>query len=363
MIDYNEFLEQRFDIVVRYHYLKKFEFNYQEIIEWSNNQEWLKEISSKGLFHDWSKIERKISEDWLKKHYYGVVDDYGLGVKRFILSLNKELHLYWTKIKTDNYQKSNSTERANKWNILSIKKLLTEKEFEEINNTKYKMIEKMKELEYFSEDYMITPKKQIDEILMSMDKNIHSGNKNIRFSKLNFYYHSVPEINIKGYRNCLERIQAWGIYPIIKNKRVLDIGSNMGMMSIECAKQAKLVHGIETSIGYIEISNIIKKYFNLSNVNFINESFIDYNKSSKNKYDVILVLAVSNWVGMSIFDFFIECKNILLNNGTIIFETHRVKKPKIIEIKKEINNAGFKVEEIGNYGNRHTFKCKMKDLE
>jgi len=86
-----------------------------------------------------------------------------------------------------------------------------------------------------------------------------SGKANIRFSKRSYYYHAVPELGIEGYRDCAERLKLMKVgREILEGKRVLDIGSNMGMITLECAKIADYVCGIETSIGYVEISDILK---------------------------------------------------------------------------------------------------------
>jgi len=200
-------------------------------------------------------------------------------------------------------------------------------------------------------------KKKIDKILMTMNPNIHSKDKNIKFVKKGLYYHDIPDISIKGYRNCSRRISDWDISDDINDKIILDIGCNMGMMSIECAKKAKFVHGIETSKGYIEISNLLKDFYGLSNVEFLNESFLEH-VIKNNKYDTILSLAVHNWLGVSIYDFMILCKNLLTDDGIVIFETHRTKKWQ--DIENEIKKAGYSTKRIGKYiDNRTTFRCKI----
>jgi len=184
-----------------------------------------------------------------------------------------------------------------------------------------------------------------------------SGKANIRFSKRSYYYHAVPELGIDGYRDCAKRLKSCHVdEAFLKGNKVLDIGSNMGMVSLECAKHADYVCGIETSIGYVEISNILKDYLGRDNATFMNQSFLDHAKETDVKYDVILAFAVSNWVGVDVTEFMKLCADILADDGVVLFETHRSKNGK--KERRAISAAGFDLKEFALIEKRrHVFEC------
>lgn len=70
----------------------------------------------------------------------------------------------------------------------------------------------------------------------------------------------------------------------IKNKRILDLGSNIGSYCFLSEKYGGISTGVECNIELYNISNIIKDKIK-SNVKFINADINNYD--IKNKYDII----------------------------------------------------------------------------
>ena len=74
-----------------------------------------------------------------------------------------------------------------------------------------------------------------------------------------------------------------------ETKTVLDIGSNMGLVSIHLADFVKKVIGIEINPYVVNIGNSIKEELKVENVEFIKTRFEDY--KTDEKFDIVLSLA------------------------------------------------------------------------
>lgn len=156
-------------------------------------------------------------------------------------------------------------------------------------------------------------------------------------------YQSVPELSIDGMRtNHRGRLKEYGVFELIKDKSVLDIGCNIGQMTLECAKTARYVCGIDPVLEYIQAALILKDFYDRQNVDFRNITFLNHIPGSESKYDVILAFAVHNWVECNLVDFFKHLRELLVGHGTVIFESHRGRNIK--KLSRQIQSAGFDTE-------------------
>lgn len=175
-----------------------------------------------------------------------------------------------------------------------------------------------------------------------VDKN-KKKRKNFRL------YQSVPDLGIEGKKNCFERFKLYGIDRRVKDKSVLDIGSNMGMLSIECVRGgAKEVLGIEIEPCYYEGSKLLKEYYSLKNIKFQNISFAVFEKKNKRKFDVVLSLAVHRWVkqfdGIKLEPYLELLRNLIEPDGWLIFESHRKDNHRSIEVS--LSRSSFMIREV-----------------
>lgn len=171
----------------------------------------------------------------------------------------------------------------------------------------------------------------MEQILLTRDRILGK----LRGSKFGTY-HGIPELAIKGSRcKPAKRLKSCVI-----QGNVLDVGCNIGMISLECAKKASLVHGIDPLIPNAEVATELKDFYNVNNAEFFNQSFNDFHSSCKTKYDLILALAVHNWVDCSVEEFFQKMKSLLTKNGIILFESHKGQPER--RIRASVVNAGFK---------------------
>ena len=194
--------------------------------------------------------------------------------------------------------------------------------------------------------------------ILSLRKKVLAKTEEIvgkRFDKLGLCYHSIPELAIIGGRNCRKRSTIFGL-DNLSGKRVLDIGCNMGMMSLECSKKALSVDGVEPSRAYYEIAEMLRKFYKRNNVAFHHTTFLNYLKSSDRKYNVILALAVANWVGQKERVFLKTAFDMLEHGGMLLYESHRnFDKNRFVTNAKR---AGFVLSKIGDVDRRNFFVCR-----
>lgn len=112
------------------------------------------------------------------------------------------------------------------------------------------------------------------------------------------------------------------IFPIINNARprkILDIGSGAGTLSLFLAGQGFKVVGVDASSVSIEKSKISAKYLNLqTKVDFVNCDFLDF--ASNEKFDLILCSEVIEHI-FDVNEFLKKIKRLLINNGLLVLST------------------------------------------
>lgn len=139
-----------------------------------------------------------------------------------------------------------------------------------------------------------------------------------------YFYQSVPEVNITGYRNTELRVRKLNLKDMLINKTVLDIGSNTGAILFNLKDIIKFGVGIEINHFLVKISNKIKRYLNCKNVSFVENSFENY--ESFLKFDVILSLAnhktFDGNTKQNLSQYFRKIHSLINTNGKLIFESH-----------------------------------------
>lgn len=86
----------------------------------------------------------------------------------------------------------------------------------------------------------------------------------------------------------------------LEGKRILDLGSNAGLFCIRAAQMgAEEVIGIEREPKHLRQCAFLKKYFDISNVKFINGNLETLTSMDLGRFDIILAVSVLYWVGRS----------------------------------------------------------------
>ena len=141
---------------------------------------------------------------------------------------------------------------------------------------------------------------------------------------MNLPYQGYERIGLKGCRSTEKRFEEYNISKYLDNtKTVLDIGSNMGLVSIYLTDYVKKVIGIEINPYLVNIGNAVKNELQLSNVEFTKTRFEDYNTDER--FDIILSLANDHTIDkntqFTLFEYLKKIISLLKKDGLLFFES------------------------------------------
>jgi len=193
MINYKKFLSTRFDLVIRYYFLEKVNFDVIKAKELAMSDNILKNVFDKLLTIDvktnphaakkmklsklsygnhvanqlfympnWLWIEENISNKWIKNNPYLVkIDGLGMSVKRFMISLKYGYNIYWE------FKKGGKT-LLSLWREELYKELLEPNKWKEIIKSKNNMIDKMLYLDFFSKNTYVGDKNLYEKYIRNL---------------------------------------------------------------------------------------------------------------------------------------------------------------------------------------------------
>jgi SAM-dependent methyltransferase len=157
------------------------------------------------------------------------------------------------------------------------------------------------------------------EIENELKKTVGKYHYNGWNNRTNYGYHSydIGEIHIQGQRNPKQRLDEIKKFVDFKDKRVLDLGCNVGAM-LHHLPEIKLGVGIDYDATCIEAANNISDILGLRNLSFITLDFDKENFEITNAYDIIFILSIGSWV-KNWREIYQKC---LDTGATIILETN-----------------------------------------
>lgn len=139
-----------------------------------------------------------------------------------------------------------------------------------------------------------------------------------------YFYQSCKPLNITGFRNTEARIAGMELRKYLKDKTVLDIGTNAGFLALEVADICKSIAGFDINPYLIRIAELGSKFLKLTNTKFWAGIFEDYNEVIT--YDVVLSFAnhstYDHNTKQSIDEYFQKCHKYVADNGLLLFESH-----------------------------------------
>jgi SAM-dependent methyltransferase len=164
-------------------------------------------------------------------------------------------------------------------------------------------------------------------------------------------YQAWNKIELVGQRPTERRFKVYGLDRWVNHKsRVLDLGCNIGCMSLRIAEVAKRVDGIEHSDRFIKIANLIKIYTTTENCHFHLTTFESYKYCQQ--FDLVLALAI---YPNSLKGFIKMAENIfrraLRLDGVLLLESRKFKRHSITfdACVEYLRNTGFSVLEGGRF--------------
>ena len=145
-------------------------------------------------------------------------------------------------------------------------------------------------------------------------------------NRTTFGYHSynIDNINIEGQRNPKMRLNRMRKYISFKNKKVLDLGCNVGAM-LHHLFEIKEGLGYDFDYNCINAGNNISKILGRKNINLFKHDFDSSQLSFKEfKPDIIFILSLGSWI-KSWEELYQSC---LDTGAIIILETNNDKEGK-----------------------------------
>ena len=180
------------------------------------------------------------------------------------------------------------------------------------------------------------------DIHRKIRKKIHSYSKSKKDLTYDYsggyFYQSSERINLSGLRSSKKRTLNYSINEILKNKDILDVGTNSGFLLFELENNFKSILGIDYNQKLINLANIVKDYLDEKKIFFICADF-ETHKFDK-KFDVIFSLANHSTYDEGIKStekYLSKCNYLLEEDGHLLIESHHPGYEKISDFDKIIN--------------------------
>jgi 2-polyprenyl-3-methyl-5-hydroxy-6-metoxy-1,4-benzoquinol methylase len=139
-----------------------------------------------------------------------------------------------------------------------------------------------------------------------------------------YFYQSFQKIGISGFRDTQARIETMGLPELLKDRRVLEIGSNAGFLTLSVANYCSYIIGVEPAGHLVSIAKDTAAFLGVNNCEFRNSSFEEF--SSATRFDTVLSFANhSTYDGnstQSIKVYIDHCAALLCEGGMLLFESH-----------------------------------------
>lgn len=181
-------------------------------------------------------------------------------------------------------------------------------------------------------------------------------------NKINSLKPWYQKINLDGILTTKNNISGEGFWRQIKyylpddliDKRVLDLGSNAGFYSVQCANLGAEVVGIEVSKLFYKQSLFIKEFFEKKlnkklNITFINSDLGDVDFYKLGKFDYVLAIAVLYHIGKHKYGKY--TKEAMKEQEEVIKALTSISKNIIVRTRnKRLNNITHYNEVFGKFG-------------
>lgn len=140
-------------------------------------------------------------------------------------------------------------------------------------------------------------------------------------------YQGSSRLGISGGKPNEVRMKLYDVDALLSDTQsVLDIGSNMGFMSLYFAERCKRVDALEYNPYLCQIGQTAAKALSINNVSFVCDDFLLFRPN--NPYDVVLSLAnhatIDQRLSISFEDYIRKIYSMLNADGYFFFESHNV---------------------------------------
>lgn len=141
----------------------------------------------------------------------------------------------------------------------------------------------------------------------------------------NVLYQSCPRFLLPGVRPTMSRLRAYRIAELVKSHHtVLDLGSNIGVLSLEIARCAKSVVGVEHSPTLNLVARQMAMLYRANNIQFIDNTIESFLKTNHQTYDLIIACAITQWIDLPLLEAFALISKSVKSGGHVLVESNNL---------------------------------------
>lgn len=141
----------------------------------------------------------------------------------------------------------------------------------------------------------------------------------------NVLYQSCPRLLLPGVRPTMARLKAYRLAELVQSTHnVLDLGSNIGVLSLEIARLAKSVIGIEYSRTLNQVARQIATVYRANNIQFVDSTIEAFLKTNHQQYDLVMACAITQWIDLPWLETFELISKSVKSGGYVLVESNNL---------------------------------------
>ncbi|MCC7006149.1 MAG: class I SAM-dependent methyltransferase, partial [Ottowia sp.] len=130
---------------------------------------------------------------------------------------------------------------------------------------------------------------------------------------------------LPGVRLTAPRLRAYRIAQLVQSTHdVLDLGSNIGVISVEIARLARSIVGIEYSKSLNNVARKMALLYRKKNASFVDSTIEDFLHSNKTRYDLVLACAITQWIDLPLIEAFELIARSVKAGGHVLVESNNL---------------------------------------
>lgn len=170
------------------------------------------------------------------------------------------------------------------------------------------------------------------------------------FGDYGLLYQSHPPTLLPGSRDTDIRRNDYDLDTLVAGRRVLDLGCNVGFLSLAAAKSACHVTGVDNQEALIAIAEKVADHTDVSNCTFVTADASTFQGGEP--FDVIIAAAVHGWLDLTPSDFAGRMKRLTAPGGVVLLESQGQRSTTEIElgfgvVVRAFRSQGFDIQRDG----------------
>ncbi len=136
-------------------------------------------------------------------------------------------------------------------------------------------------------------------------------------------YQGSDRLGIRGKRQAEARHAVYGFrHWLPADAKVLEMGCNVGMLSLEVARSASRVIAFDVDPAYIALANMARDYLGLRHCTFQASGIEQFR--TEEKFDCVIACSIHGWISLPFGAFVEKVRSLLVNGGYFLIESHEI---------------------------------------